>query len=132
MRPDFRSILLILNKAIKLACKKQFSNESFQWSGIRIFESIEAFKTALNGFSLVIVGDGGQIPHLTTLPTDICRYLIQIGASSSVEIRLDSYFPLLGVLFFPLYFDLGFVPSVLNIELDRSQGFDRKFNPAII
>ena len=120
MRPDFRSILFVLNKAIQLACKRRFNNSSSQWSGIRIFKDLEELKDALNGFLLIIVRYGCQIPHLTSLPRDTSRYLIQIGAPSSVKIRLESYFPLLGVLSFPSSFDLCFAPSVLNIELDRS------------
>lgn len=126
MRPDFRSILLILDKAIKLACKRRSNNLFFQWSGIRIFKSLEELRATLKQFSLVKVEHGNQTPYLTSLPRDEYRYLIQIGVPSSDKSRLESYFPLLGEFYFPPSFDLCLVPSVLNIEFDRSQIFDRR------
>ena len=132
MRPDFRSILFVLDKAMKMALKQRVNNGFSQWAGIRIFKSLEEMRDTLKRFSLVIVVHGRQVPHLTSLPRDPDRYLIQIGVPSSVIIRLESFFPLLGKLSFPPSFDLCFAPSVLNIEFDRGQIFDRRFNPATV
>lgn len=128
MRPDFRSIILILDKAIKLACKRRSNNLFFQWSGIRTFKSLEELRDTLKRFSLVKVEHGDHTSNLTSLPRDVSRYLIQIGVSSSDKSRLESYFPLHGEFYFPPSFDLCLVPSVLNIELDRSDVVDRRID----
>ncbi|MFX0195580.1 MAG: hypothetical protein ACFFCW_05590 [Candidatus Hodarchaeota archaeon] len=130
MRPDFRSILFILDKAIKLACKRRLNNLFFQRSGIRIFKSLEELSTTFKQFSLVIAEHGDQTHCLNSLPKDEYRYLIQIGVPSSDKTKLESYFPLVGKLHFPSSFDLCLVPSVLNIEFDRSQILDRRVDSA--
>ncbi|MFQ6124298.1 MAG: hypothetical protein ACE5R6_06785 [Candidatus Heimdallarchaeota archaeon] len=129
MRPDFRSILLILDKAIKLVCKRRLNHLFFQRSGIRIFKSLEELRATLNQFSLIIVEHGDQTLSLTSLPKDE-QYLIQIGVPSTDKANLESYFPLFGKIYFPFTFNLCVVPSVLNIEFDRSQIFDRRVDSA--
>jgi hypothetical protein len=131
MRPDFRSILFVLTKAINLIHETQFNESYFPQLGIKIFNSLNEFKDAFNGFSLIIVNYKHKFPPLTSLPNDKSRYLIQIGIPSSVEPQMESYFQLLGVISVPTFFDLNFLPSVLNIELDRSQIFDKTSDSTI-
>ncbi len=125
MRPDFRSIMFILKKTIIMASRIHINNTSFKRLGIRIFNDIEEFNTVFTGYSLIIVGDVQQVEYITKLPRDTRKYLFQIGNPSSVDNRLDMIFPVYGAIKYPSYFELGFTPSILNIELDRSHNFDR-------
>ena len=111
-----------------MASRIQINNKSFNRLGIRIFNNIEEFNTALTGYSLIIVGDVYQVEYITKLPRDTCKYLFQIGNPSSVDNRLDTIFPVYGAIKYPTYFELGFTPSILNIELDRSHNFDQGDN----
>ena len=111
-----------------MASRIQINNTSFNRLGIRIFNDIEEFNTALTGYSLIIVGDVHQVEYITKLPRDTCKYLFQIGNPSSVDNRLDTIFPVYGAIKYPTYFELGFTPSILNIELDRSHNFDQGDN----
>jgi len=131
MRPDFRSILFVLTKAIKSAYEKQFNDSYFFQLGIKIFNSLNEFIDAFNDFSLIIAHYEHAFPSLTSLPKDKSQYFIQIGVPSSSELQMESYFPLLGAFSVPTFFDLNFFPSILNIELDRSYIFDKTFNTTI-
>ena len=125
MRPDFRSILFVLTKAIKLEQEKQHNDSYFSQLGIKLFNNLDEFRDAFKDYSLIIAKYKHEVPYINSLPNQKNQYLIQIGIPSSVEPQIESYFPLLGVISVPTFFDINFLPSILNIELDSSQIFDK-------